>query len=259
MMMIAAMLGALGGAAGTAPEAGHHPVLELRQYKIVAGQRDRFIDLFEHEFIETQEAEGMELIGQFRDRSDPDRFTWIRVFPDMATRQKALTAFYSGPVWQTRRGTANPMLLDNDNVLLLRPATPGAGFLLGRPRPGANAKASGGLVVLTIYYLWKWPDEGFADFFAQRLAPALRRAGLPIEARLVREESANNFPRLPVREGEKLFVWATRADNELAWKAALMRLEQDPEWPQLSRQLSDLEERPAQRLLLEPTPRSRLR
>src|SRR4029453_13062100 len=97
-----------------------HPVVELRQYKIVHGQRDWFIALFDREFVETQEAEGIELLGQFRDRTDPDRFTWIRAFPSMEARQKSLTAFYSGSTWLTHRGTANPMLFDNDNVLLLR-------------------------------------------------------------------------------------------------------------------------------------------
>jgi quinol monooxygenase YgiN len=183
-----------------------HPVIELRQYKVVHDQRDRFIDLFDREFVETQEADGMELIGQFRDRSDPDRFTWIRAFPNMDARQRALTAFYSGPTWLAHRGTANPMLFDNDNVLLLRPAWPGSGF---HPAARPSATMPARLVVVSIHYLWKHPDEGFTAFFKERLAPALERAGVQIDAALVREESANNFPRLPVREGEKLFVWST--------------------------------------------------
>lgn len=236
-----------------------HEVIELRQYKMATGQRDPFVELFERELVETQEAEGMELIGQFRDRADPDRFTWIRAFPDMATRQKALTAFYSGPAWLAHRGTANPMLADNDNVLLLRPAKPDWGFEPGTARPAGETAAPARLVIVTIHYLWKQPSEGFIAFFEGRLVPALRRAGLPLEAALVREETANNFPRLPVREGEKLFIWTTAADSESAWKSALARLERDPEWPAIRAGLDDLEERPHQRLLLDPTPRSKLR
>lgn len=233
-----------------------HPVIELRQYKIVHGQRDRFIDLFDREFVETQEAEEMELVGQFRDRSDPDRFTWIRTFPSMESRQKSLTAFYSGPTWLAHRGTANPMLVDNDNVLLLRPAWPGSGF---RPAARSSAKAPARLVVVSIHYLWKQPDEGFTAFFKDRLAPALGRAGFHIDAALVREESANNFPRLPVREGEKLFVWATAVESEAAWKTALGHLMRDPAWSQLRAELLGFEEREAQRLMLDPTSRSRMR
>jgi len=64
-------------------------VLELRQYKLHPGQRDVLIALFEREFIESQEALGMRLVGQFRDRNDPTRFTWIREFPNMPERERA--------------------------------------------------------------------------------------------------------------------------------------------------------------------------
>jgi hypothetical protein len=40
---------------------------------------------------------------------------------------------------------------------------------------------------------------------------------------------------------------------------ALDRLESDPEWSQLRAELLGFEEREPQRLLLDPTPRSRLR
>ena len=115
------------------------------------------------------------------------------------------------------------------------------------------------MMVLSIHYLWKQPEEGFTEFFKERLAPALDQAGLPVRAALVREKSANNFPRLPVREGEKLFVWATVVDSEAAWHAALDRLQRDPRWTDLGARLNAFEERPVQRLLLEPTARSRLR
>src|SRR5438046_7278878 len=50
------------------------PIVELRQYTLHPGKRDVLIDLFEREFIETQEAVGSKVIGQFRNVEDPDRF-----------------------------------------------------------------------------------------------------------------------------------------------------------------------------------------
>src|SRR5688500_130018 len=76
------------------------PIVELRQYTLHPGQRDVLIELFDREFIETQEAEGMRILGQFRDLGNPDRFVWPRGFPDMDTRKRALTAFYGGPAWK---------------------------------------------------------------------------------------------------------------------------------------------------------------
>lgn len=213
-------------------------VLELRQYKIVPGRRDEMIDVFERWFVESQEALGMRLVGQFRDQDDPNRFTWIRAFADMETRERGLNAFYFGPVWQAHRDEANPLLLDNDNVLLLKPLTPDLAFVdIDRSEPPEPAD----LVVATILYLWKDPAEGFGQLFVERVAAA----GLPTLGIYVPETSENTFPRLPVRQHEKVLVWFTRADHQ-AWLAA------DPD-------IADAQERPAQVLRLDPTPRSRLR
>jgi quinol monooxygenase YgiN len=221
-------------------------VLELRQYKIVPGRREDLIGVFERWFIESQEATGMRLVGQFRDRDDPNRFTWIRTFPDMAVRERALNAFYFGPVWQAHRDEANPLLEDNDNVLLLKPLAPQLAFAEPEaPAPSGEAPEPAGFVVATILYLWKDPAEGFGQLFAERIAPALRAAGLPVLGAYVPETSENTFPRLPVRQHEKVLVWVTRADHQ-TWLAA------DPD-------IADAQERPAQVLRLDPTPRSRLR
>jgi hypothetical protein len=95
--------------------------------------------------------------------------------------------------------------------------------------------------VATIRYLWKDPAESFGQLFAERVAAA----GLPMLGVYVPETSENTFPRLPVRQHEKVLVWFTRADHQ-AWLAA------DPD-------IADAQERPAQVLRLDPTPRSRLR
>ena len=44
------------------------PVLELRRYTVHPGTRDTLVRLFDREFVETQEAVGMRIVGQFRDR-----------------------------------------------------------------------------------------------------------------------------------------------------------------------------------------------
>ncbi len=54
------------------------PIVELRQYTLHPGKRDVLIDLFDREFVESQEALGMKVIGQFRDLDNPNRFVWLR-------------------------------------------------------------------------------------------------------------------------------------------------------------------------------------
>ena len=59
------------------------PVVELRQYTLEHGRREDLIDVFDGNLVEPQEALGMTVIGQFRDRRRPDRFVWLRGFRDM--------------------------------------------------------------------------------------------------------------------------------------------------------------------------------
>lgn len=256
---VAAVLAALGhsGTAGRSAPSVDHPVLELRQYKLVSGKTAAFVSLFDAKFVESQEAVGIRLIGQFRDHDRPDRFTWLREFSSMAAREKALNDFYFGPVWKANRGVANPMLDDNDNVLLLRPARPGSGFAPTAPKPGA---ARAGVIIATIEYLWKDPNQAFSGFFLERLAPALRSGGLPVLGSYVAEEQPNNFASLPVRQGEKVLVWFTRAESLQSYDLMMKRLQRTTVWrTDIAPGLQDFCEREPQVLRLDPTPRSALR
>ncbi|ONI79435.1 hypothetical protein ALI144C_26865 [Actinosynnema sp. ALI-1.44] len=96
-------------------------IVELRQYTLKPGQRDTLVDIFERHFVHTQQAVGITLIGLFHDLDNPDKFVWLRGFPDMESRRTALAAFYEhGEAWQTHGPAANATMIDSDDVLLLR-------------------------------------------------------------------------------------------------------------------------------------------
>src|SRR6266496_2398348 len=231
------------------------PVVELRQYTLKPGMRDVLIGLFEQEFIETQEATGIIVIGQFRDMDNPDRFVWLRGFADMPTRARALQGFYGGPVWKAHREAANATMIDSDNVLLLRPARPGSGFLVeggDRPPPGAG-EAPGGLVVATIYSFGAPPGADFLDFFESALRPVVTGAGASILAYFVTEESANNYPALPVREGEQVFVWFSRFEGVAAHERHAAALAQSRRWSEVSEALACRLKGPPEVRKLSPT------
>ena len=42
-------------------------IYELRQYTLWPGKRETLVELFDREFLESQEATGMRIDGQFRD------------------------------------------------------------------------------------------------------------------------------------------------------------------------------------------------
>ena len=231
-------------------------VFELRQYTLRARQRDTLVALFEQSFLEPQNALGAHVFGTFRDLDDADRFVWVRGFRDMDARQEALTAFYGGPVWQAKRTAANATILDSDNVLLLRPAGPGQGFQETAPRDASP----GGIIGATIYYLGNVDLSQFERFFEQTVLPQLAAQGATSIARLVTEESPNNFPRLPVREHERTFIWFARWTGPAAEESFVARFDALSGWRDAAPEavLPALMRKP-ERLRLSPTPRSELR
>ena len=187
----------------------HSHIVELRQYTLHPDARDTLIDLFDRELIESQEACGMSVIGQFRDLDRPDRFVWLRGFADMESRSKALAGFYGGPAWAEHRAAANATMIDFDDVRLLRPAFGGSVFDLDvRARPPHRAPdASAELIVATICPLPAGDTQPFAEWFHDHMQPLLEATGSRIVACLVTEASVNTFPQLPVREGEDVLVF----------------------------------------------------
>ena len=203
------------------PSAEDCAVVELRQYTLHPHQRDVLIDLFDREFVETQEAHDLRVLGQFRDLDRPDLFVWLRGFADMESRRRALEGFYGGPTWAAHRNAANATMIDSDNVLLLRPAWPGATAALPqhpRPAPGASGSAPG-VLAATVFYLREAATPALLDFCRHRMAPTLQRGGARQVAWYCTETSANTFPRLPVREGEHVLLGLALFGREAALDA----------------------------------------
>jgi hypothetical protein len=187
-----------------------YPIVELRQYTLHPDQRDVLIELFDREFVETQEAFGMTILGQFRDLDRPDRFVWLRGFDDMPTRAEALQRFYTGPAWKAHAAAANATMADVNDVLLLRPATSRPGLVLTGARPTAGARPPSSVVLANILLLTEPVDAAFEAHFDLTVRPALEGAGGAPIACLKTEYAENTFPALTVRAGEHAFVWLSR-------------------------------------------------
>jgi hypothetical protein len=186
-------------------------VVELRQYAMVPGRRDDLIEIFEREFVESQEALGMRVLGTFRDLDNPDRFVWLRGFDDMSSRLTGLTDFYGGPAWKANRDAANATMDDVSNVLLLRPVRP---IPQMPPRPAVgHTELPGGMITLTIQYA-RLP---YSDETVNELDH--RGAGSAI-ASFRTEYAANDFPALPVRAGEHAFVSIHRGAGRVLLESA---------------------------------------
>ena len=213
-------------------------VVELRQYTLKPGQRETLIDIFDGRFIEGQEDAGMTIIGQFRDLDRPDMFVWLRGFDDMEARKEALTAFYDGPVWTTHREAANATMIDSDDVLLLKPAWPGAGFDLSGAQRGAlpeEGKPSTdnrltGIVVIRIHHSRPGAEADFIGRFETDAGPILAATGGRLLGALITEHAENSFPRLPVRSAENVFISVTGFDSAEAHARHEVALADPPQW-----------------------------
>lgn len=233
-------------------------VIELRQYTLKPGQRDVLIELFEREFIETQEAHPIRLVGLYRDLDRPDRLVWLRGFPDMPRRAEALSAFYGGPVWKEHRDAANATMIDSENVLLLRPLRADTGFP-DAPLPSGDStpRARGVVAARLLYGASEMPPARIAAAVAA-LDAALHAVGGTRLAVLVSERAANNFPRLPVREGEHVLAWFAALADEAARTRLHETLAESPAWRQAEAELTEGAPREPETLRLSPTARSRL-
>jgi quinol monooxygenase YgiN len=178
-------------------------IVELRQYTLHPGRRDELVELFEREFVESQDAVGARVVGTFRDLGAPDRFVWLREFADMAARRDALTAFYGGPVWAAHRDAANATMIEFDDVLLLEPV---AGEFRGAARPPVGAGRPGPSRVLLEVRAAGSDVEESASAVVLRTAP-----------------HANDFPALPIRD-EQVVVRLTAHDTAADAAAARERL-----------------------------------
>ncbi|MGE3929905.1 MAG: NIPSNAP family protein [Hyphomonadaceae bacterium] len=242
------VLANLAAACATEPPMPNLNVFELRNYVTHPGRRDELIAMVEAHFFESQEVLGSYVLGTFRNLDDPDAWVWVRAFEGMATRRAALDGFYSGPIWRERREAANATMIDSDNVLLLRPVE--AGALAQQPGAAPAPREAQSLIVARTYSLPQRGDGDFAASFAREAAPRLRALNAAPSATFVTEHAANTYPRLPVREGETVFVSFTRFGSAAAYeraRAALFDLD-----------ASILGAAP-EILRLSPSPRSRLR
>lgn len=175
-------------------------IFEFRDYTLQPDQRETLISLFEREFIEPQNALGAHVRAIFRDLDRPDHFVWMRSFADAQARYAALDGFYTGPVWQQHRSAANATIIDSDNVMQLRPVS-------GTLNDAAESAQSS--IISTAYFLAPDAERDFLARFKRDIIPRLGAAA-PF-ATFVTDPSPNIYPRLPVREGETVFLTFARA------------------------------------------------
>jgi hypothetical protein len=233
-----------------------YQVVEFRRYVTSDGQLAHFVKYFDAYFPEAFEQLGAMVFGQFTERSHPNHFTWLRGFHDIQARPVVNAAFYYGPLWREHRTKVNAILPDSDNVMLLRPLHSDEGVtVLPAVDPVTEEHGAQGLVVAQIFAVKKGSEEAFAKQ-AQTAFSAYRTDGVRAAGVMVSLDVPNNFPQLPIRTDGPFLVWlgVVRDDATLDRQLAprLAAAEQALAGSGLLRGTPE-------RVVMDPTPRSRLR
>ncbi|WP_158885457.1 NIPSNAP family protein [Rhodanobacter sp. L36] len=230
-------------------------VIEFRRYVTEHGERAHFVKYFDAYFPEAFEQLGAMVFGQFTERGNPNHFTWLRGFKDLSARPIIESAFYYGPVWKEHRIKVNAILPDSDNVMLMRPLHPERGVLvLPAVDPVVEENGAQGIVVAQIFSVKKGSEDAFArqaeQAFAAYSDTGVRTAGL-----LVSLDVPNNFPQLPIRSDGPFLVWLGVVRDD----AALAQITPRMTSAEHALATSGLLRSAPERLVMDPTPRSRLR
>lgn len=236
-------------------------ILEIRNYLLKPNTVEHFIDYFDANFIHTQHAVNMQILGQFRVIGQPTHYVWLRGFETMQTRLESLEAFYYSEMWKARRDVANGMILDNDDVHLLRPVAGSVDLTCGlsvesliEQMEAGTISSEVGVVGIDFYQAKSGKREELIDAFQTQIAPAYEQEGIQIRGLFVAEMGENTFPRLPVIQIEDELVVFTVYESEETYHEKRSKLAHHVE-----QSTKPLLSKAPESLLLSPTLHSPLR
>ena len=93
---------------------------ELRQYKVLNGQMENWLNVMQEEIIPFQVAKGMVIAGSFRGEEDESVYVWIRRFENEEKREELYGAVYDSDVWKNDISPRLSTMLDRDAMVVTR-------------------------------------------------------------------------------------------------------------------------------------------
>ena len=200
-------------------------VIELRNYLLKPGQRDYFIDSLEIKIMDTLNARGSYVLGQYRVKDAPDNFLWIRGFNDMTSRLEALKGFYSSEYWKKLVRIPIKYVVGYTNVYLLKPLT------ISNKKVDTNTGfemvwfgKQKGLAVVDFYVANEMRTQ-LVDFVSTFYDSAMRASGVKDVSYWISESTPNDYPNLPVFQDKNLLVTITFFKDELQYNNTKKKIE----------------------------------
>lgn len=95
-------------------------LFELRQYRILPGQRDTWVKFMEDVLIPFQVSKGMVIVGSFVAEEDDDLYVWIRRFDSEQEREQLYRAVYESDHWKSTIAPRISEMLDREKMVVTR-------------------------------------------------------------------------------------------------------------------------------------------
>jgi hypothetical protein len=93
---------------------------ELRQYKILPGKMEEWLDLMQGTIMPFQISKGMVITASFRGEGDDSVYIWMRRFESEQQREQLYEAVYQSDRWKNEIGPRIPELMDRSAIQVTR-------------------------------------------------------------------------------------------------------------------------------------------
>ena len=199
-------------------------VIELRNYLMRPGHHDEFIAGFEDKIMDTLNARGNLVLGQFTVKDSPDNFFWIRGFKDMQSRLKCLKGFYSSEYWSRHVYIPQAHVINYNNVYLLKPVDSLSGK---RDSINYNVDWFGkqkGIAVVEFIVANERLNQ-LLNFMGTKFDPIVRTAGVRNISYWISELTPNDYPDLPAFQDKNLLVCISFYQSETEYNTVLQKVQ----------------------------------
>ena len=93
---------------------------ELREYRMMPGQKQNWVDYMEDVIIPFQVSKGMVILGSFVSRDEEDLYIWIRRFENDDHKEALYAAVYESDTWKNEIGPKIPEMMDRSKIVVRR-------------------------------------------------------------------------------------------------------------------------------------------
>jgi len=193
-------------------------VLELRNYLLKPNLADTFSQYFHAKFVAPMNELGGYTLGEFKISDVNDRFVWLRGFTNMKTRLKFLNDFYiNSTTWKEHGKGANEMMINSDNVYLLKPL-----------HKNVFLKTDKVFTVINFYTCNGTLDK-VINLFDAEYVPFLKTINVEDLSLWVSEMTENDFPRLPVFQDKDLLLTISNYQDKNEYEAKQKAIDNMPD------------------------------